>query len=779
MSDGINSADLSEAEVEEQFGDKSEKSEPKEEKLKRVLREEEQAARNWQDADLMSLRALSLRYYDRAPIGDEVEGQSKIVTSEYADTIESIMPALVRVFANGEDIVQFQPDAPGDEQYAAEASAYIPHVLMRENDGFTFIYWFIKDALMYRLSWAAVDIEEKETVKRTAIEKMPAVEWAIYQQRIMDRAEKVGADLEIEVEVDAPDDQDEQADGTAGAAVAGPAGVPAMPAQAAGIPSTPPQPGTMPALGMPQPTYSGTITARRKVKNIVVDNIAPEDGLVSPMARKIDDGSFNGYKKQVTASDLRELGLSQADVDAIRSDTSNYTAEAADRQPNAIVQSDQRDSDDDSERKIWVVVAWVKFDWNEDGISETRRVVYAHNGGTVSRIIENEEWTDGEAPMIAASPILMSHTIEGRSVFDMVRDIQEVGTAVTRGMLDNIYQVNRPRPIVGDGVDLSSFLDWTPGMPIRMRQGVKPSADEISWLIPTPITDKALAVLQWKDGIQQKRTGVTPNNQGIPDAAMNPTATGADIITSAADERVGLIARVLGETAFKRLYRMIYRAVKRRATGQITYFKSGAVDMDPTAMAQNWVTIDPTKWPDDMNLLVDVGNGTGNKAQALRNLTLVGQGQQLLLQAPNGAAAVTIQHAATTFRKLVEAAGYKNTAQFVNTPEQIDQAEKEQAAKPPQQTPEMQAAMAQIQAIQAESQARIEAMREKTMADIENARNKAMAQIQIEREKAGLKAQIDAEEMRNETALDAIKLAAEHGHAGPGSTEIRNPEDNQ
>src|SRR5690242_19433376 len=82
----------------------------REEKLKAVLFREEQAARQWQVGELTAVREASLAFYDRRPTGDEVEGQSRIVTSEYADTVESIMPALMRVFASGEDIVQFTPD---------------------------------------------------------------------------------------------------------------------------------------------------------------------------------------------------------------------------------------------------------------------------------------------------------------------------------------------------------------------------------------------------------------------------------------------------------------------------------------------------------------------------------------------------------------------------------------------------------------------------------------------------------------------------------------------
>ncbi|WIM14498.1 hypothetical protein [Enhydrobacter sp.] len=671
----------------------------REERLKAALFREEQRARQWQEGELGAVRQASLAFYDRAPRGDEVEGQSRIVTSEYADTVESIMPALMRVFALGEDIVRFTPDNPGDEQAAREASDYIPHLFMRENEGFTWLYWFLKDALMYRLAWGAVDVEDIEEVKRTAVAALPADAWALMQAEIAQRAAMAKAEVAFEV---AQDD--------------GPADGPA--------------------------TYSGTITVRRTVRKVRVDNIAPEDGLVSPEARHIDGASFAGYRKQVTASDLRALGLDRATIDNLSSDDLQ-TTEQAGRQPDVIPPAGERD---DSERRLWVVVAFVKFDWDGDGISEMRRVVYAHAGGQVSALIENEEWTDGIAPIVPGSPILMSHTIEGRSLFDQVKDIQEIGTAVARGMLDNMYLVNRPRPAVSDAVDLASLIDWTPGMPIRMRQGQKPSADNLAWVtVPSQMTD-ALAVLQWKDEIQQKRTGVTPNNQGVPDEAMNPTATGAAIVTSAADARIELIARTLAETSIKRLFRLIYRAVKRAASGEIHYWK-GAPASDAAPGTACWARCDPTRWPDDMSLEVDVGLGTGNKHQQLQNLALIAQGQKTLLAAPGGPLAVTLEQCANTFRKMVQAAGFKNTAQFVNEPQQIALAQRQQASAPPPADPAMAAVrlQAEVERVKQQSEARL--AREKLAAEIALKRERARLDMQLAREKASLDAELRREQI--------------------------------
>ena len=59
-------------------------------------------------------------------------------------------------------------------------------------------------------------------------------------------------------------------------------------------------------------------------------------------------------------------------------------------------------------------MAYVRADQDGDGVSELLRVVYAHAGGTAGRIIERVEW-DGPVSIVLASPLLMSHTIVGRS----------------------------------------------------------------------------------------------------------------------------------------------------------------------------------------------------------------------------------------------------------------------------------------------------------------------------------------------------------------------------
>src|SRR5216683_3006311 len=60
-----------------------------------------------------------------------------------------------------------------EERWAREASEYVPHVFMRENDGFRILYWLIKDALMYRLGAVTVDTEDFCDKRRIPVQSLP------------------------------------------------------------------------------------------------------------------------------------------------------------------------------------------------------------------------------------------------------------------------------------------------------------------------------------------------------------------------------------------------------------------------------------------------------------------------------------------------------------------------------------------------------------------------------------------------------------------------------
>jgi hypothetical protein len=678
-----------------------------------LLRKEEEAASGYQDAALSAIREEALAYYDRQPYGDEQEGASSIVTSEFADVVESLMPGLMRVFTGSDDLAKFAPMAPGQEKWAKEASEYVPHVLMRQNDGFRVISALIKDALMYRLSGATVDLEDFEDKRSVPVQNL--TQDAI--DLIVAEAQAQGAELVMELVGDSSQAPPSVIDGVAPDMVA-----------------------------PPSQTFSGTITVTHKRKRVVVDSIAPEDIRFSPAARDEDKASYLGFIKRVTSSDLVKLGLTQEEIDDLSADK-GLSDEAAQRNEGVLDDAERAgnlsNGESDSERPLWLVVAYIRADDDGDGISELLRVVYAHGGGTAGRIVERVEWS-GPAAIVLATPILMPHTIVGRSLFDQTQDLQQLGSVLTRGMLDNLYIVNRPRPVISDQVNLDSLIDWVPGSPIRLKPGARPGDNHVAWLQVPNVTGAVLSALEHLATVRENRTGVSRYNQGLDAESLNKTLGGLDRIMSAASQRQDLIARTFAETAIKRLYRLVYRAIKRAASGPVAYWP---------LMGAAFASCDPSQWPDDMELSVDVV-GIGNREQTIGHLTLVGSLQEKLIALQGGKAEgpfVTAENIANGAQKLTEALGYKTPGLFFQPADKV--VNTALPAPPPPQpapSPELLAAQAQIEILREAATADMQIKREKAQADIAIAEFKARQWAEIERFKVGLKAslQADAEQSR-------------------------------
>jgi hypothetical protein len=675
-----------------------------------ILRKEEQAAALYQWSALSETREYALKYYNRQPYGDEQEGASAIVTSEFADVIESLMPSMIRVFAGVESSVEFAPTGPGEEPWARQASDYVSHVFMRENEGFRILCWLIKDALMFRLGGVTVDLEDTCERRRIPVQALP--QDAI--DLIVAGLEGGGAELAMELEQD-----------PAPMITADPVtGLPLPPASR--------------STAMEAPTFSGTITVARKRRRVVADNIAPEDILFTPTAREQDKASFLGFRKKVTASDLVEMGLQPDEVDELRSDRP-LMPEEYERDPSAFLAFPTRDVIGDSERPLWIVQAYLRADVDGDGISEMMRVVYAHAGGAISRLIEVQEW-EGPASIALATPILMSHVIVGRSLFDQTQDLQEIGSALTRGLLDNLYLTNRPRPVVSDQVNLETLLDWLPGSPIRLKANARPGDGHVQWMTAPSVLAPALQAMEYFQTVRENRTGAVRNNQGLDADSLNKTASGMNMLMGAAQQRVELIARTLAEMAIKRLYRLIYRAIKRAADGPVHYWAG-----------QGFAQVDPTQWPDDMDLAVNVGAGT--RDQAMQGLAQVAMAQEKLVQLQGGAGGpyVTPENIANVAERMANTLGYRTPGLFFQPPQAVQAHVQQMAATPQPPNPQMAHEIMRAQADQATTQAKSNADMLKLTKQQEMDRESAAFDLQMKQLELQIK-QLDLERKREQLA---------------------------
>ena len=105
-----------------------------------ALQSEIEASLGYLGDELAEARASALARYFARPYGDEAEGRSAVVMSEVRDTIESVMPSLVKVFLSGERVVQFMPVGPEDVEAAEQETDVVNHVLLKDNEAFAAFY---------------------------------------------------------------------------------------------------------------------------------------------------------------------------------------------------------------------------------------------------------------------------------------------------------------------------------------------------------------------------------------------------------------------------------------------------------------------------------------------------------------------------------------------------------------------------------------------------------------------------------------------------------------
>ena len=686
--------------------------------LQAIIENEIDNALGYINTETVEERRDALMAYNREPYGNEVEGRSTIVTGEVAEAVDGALPQLLRVFTQSDDVVRFEPKAPGDEEKAKQATEYCNWVLMNDNPGFEVFQTWFKDALLQKAGVIKVWWNDETSVDKEKYENLSEEELTLLladgqMEVVKQRQTQIG-------EVPVPPTPEQM-----------------MLAQQTGVP---------PEMTM-QPVFSYNVTVKKinKKGSVKVENVPPEEFLISKKARRIADAPFVAHRRLTTRSELISMGFKADEIDELPAyDDLTFTPERVARFPNGEQPDDP--SLDTSMDEIETFECYIRTDYDEDGIAELRRVFYA--GGT---ILENEE--ADFIPFCSICPIPMPHKFFGHSLADRVVDIQKIKTTITRQMLDNLYLSNNARMAVVDGqVNLDDMLTVTPGGIVRVKNN-----QAITPLQVPLVAGQAFPMLAYMDEIQQKRTGVTQASQGLdPNILQNTTATAVAMVQNAGAAKVELIARIFAETGVKDLFKSILHLVcKYQDKERIV------------RMRGKFVAIDPREWSNEYDLTVNVGLGTGNREQQMAMVAAILQKQeQIMSQMGIANPLVSPSQYRNTLGRFIESAGFKDTSEFFReiTPEM-----EQQMMQPQQQQPDpataalMQQAQAQMQITQAKAQADIQLNQAKAQADIQLQREKAAADIQLAREKAAAQMELKSAEFQAEAQLKAFEVSQGRG----------------
>ena len=588
---------------------------------KEKITEEELVARIDQEitdslgyGDEVSLqREKAMEYYYGEPFGNEVEGRSQFIDSTVQDTIEWIKPTLMRIFASGDQMVTFNPVGPEDVDSAKQATDYVNHIFMKDNPGWEILYAWFTDALLQKNGIVKVWWDESE-------------EW--------NREEYKGLD-EMELQALISDPRVEVIEHTA----------PGMELDG--------------SYSEGESEGHHVIISRDMSKGRVhVENVPPDEFLISRMSKAIQDARFTCHRVKKTLTELREIygDLDPEDLTGGIYGAHEFSGEresrfSFDNSGSAGFNSETLYGADDSLSEYWLHECFMRVDYDGDGIAELRKVCLV--GSTV---LANEEID--RIPFVSLTPIRIPHKFFGLSIADLTMDLQLIKSTLMRNLMDNMYNQNFGRYAVLEGqANLDDLLTQRPGGIVRVK-----SPNAVMPLATPPLQNYSFQMLQYLDSIRESRSGVSSSTQGLNDDALksHQTATAVAQVMTAAQARVELIARNFAETGVKELMNIIYELVQKNQDKQRVVL-----------LSNQWVPVRPDMWRDKMDCSVSVGLGHGNRDQQLMHLSSM---LQFATQAMSGGLSiVTEQNLYNMGAALIKNMGFQNVQDFLTDPAQAPQ----------------------------------------------------------------------------------------------------------
>ena len=666
-----------------------------EDELASKLSQEIEQATGHMNSELSGQREDNMKYYLGEKFGNEIDGRSEIVTTDVRDTVEYIMPSLMRIFTTHQNVAEFEPQGPEDVEMAKQATDYVNYVFNRQNNGFKVLYDVFKDALISKTGIVKHYWEEKTEVSTEHYENLTEIEYqavlANDELEVLQHTEKMVQEAQL----------DEN------------------------------------GMMVSPEIISHDLKAKRTKTGgqVRVVSVPPEEFLISRRAVDIESAQFICHRVKKSVSDLILEGYDPKVVENMPSYSQSQAEYNEERLARFSYDDDAIPPDEGSgaNRKIWLDECYTHIDFDGDGIAELRKITKGGN-----EILENIEID--YIPFSTICPLPIPHKFYGMSVADTVKDIQLIKSTIVRNILDNMYLTNNARYAVLAGqVELDDLLTSRPGGIVRMRApgAVTP--------LPTPqISPDAFNMVRYLDQVREERSGVSKMTQGLnPDVLTSHVTSGAiSAATESAMQRTELIARIFAETGIKDVFRCIYQLVQRYEDREKMVF-----------LNNRFVPIDPSKWKDKLNCTVNVGVGSGSQQSKMQTMSSIMNIMQGLVQNGGMGSLVTPQNIYNAVSEFMAQSGYKNSDMFVSNPQMMPPPQPPQPSieeKVQQQKAQVELQKLQLQAKELEIETQIKAQELKLKQE-ESAINLALKNKDLEIKKSQL------ELNEQELALEAVQ----------------------
>lgn len=671
--------------------------------LQSIIGKEIDDAVDYIDNTISPARAKATEYYRGQKFGDEEEGRSQVVSMDVRDTVQAILPSLMRIFHGSDRTVEYSPTSEEDVAAAEQATDYANFIINKDNEGFLASYSAFKDALIRKVGVLKCWWDDQTRIEAYNYSGLDDAALA---------ALAANPDAEIIIQSSEP----------------------------IGEPMQDPVTGEMMPVPMVHDVRVEYIKPDGRVK---LEAVPPEEFLISREAKSVSEAEYVGHRRIVTVSELISMGYSEEEVEGLASahDDMNTNMERRTRNPSLTNEMNSRD--DAAMRKVMYVENYIRVDYDGDGVAELRKVCTAGDG---NKILMNEPCT--MAPFATFCPDPEPHDMFGMSAADVVMDIQRIKSVIMRNTLDSLAMSIHPRVAVVEGmVNIEDVMNTEVGSIIRQR-----AAGQVQPLSMPFVGQQAFPVLQYMDQVKEARTGISKASSGLDaNALQSSTATAVAATVNAAQQHIELIARIFAETGMKQLYKLVLHLI--------------TTHQDAPRMIRlrnEFVPIDPAAWNANMDVNINVALGRGSDTERMMMLRQIGEMQKEAMTTMGAQNPLTdISKLSNTLKAMTELAGFKDTSMFWGEPSEF--VPPPQDDKPDINEMLIQVQIQQIQADIQKKAAELQLEREKIMMDDDRKRDELDAELFVKAEemKAKYGTALNVEKIRADMAINREVMKAQ------------------
>ena len=567
----------------------------------------------YSDTKLATERRKTLNYYEGKLPAPAHKGNSTYVSTDVYDTVEAMKSTLVETFSATSDIISFKAKGPEDVEMAKVATAYVKHVVYEQNDGINLFGSVIHDGLLSRVGVCKVYWDDtKEAIDET-FEGLDDAQLGILLE-----------DEEVELTELVVDEETGE--------------------------------------------LSGSLTRVIDRSQVRLTVLPPEEFIVQPDIKSLDDAPFISHRTQKSKSDLLKAGFKKELVEELEpgNDELETDSERENRFLSVADSFGDEDREQEATRLLTVYETYGEIEMDGSGVASMWKIV--HCGQTVldKEMVERH-------PFRVFCPLTMPHSFFGGNFAARVIPTQNAKTVLTRSILDHAVIANNPRYGVVKGAltNPRELLDNRIGGVVNVTR-----QDGIFPIQQAPLNPFVYQTINMLDENKEDVTGVSRLSQGLnKDALSSQNAQGmVEQLINASMQRQKTIARVFATQFLAHLFLDVYRIVISNVSAERIVEIAGA-----------YVPVTPSSWRRQRDVTVDMHLGYGERDRIAAEYLEIGQ-----LIASDEA----VKHLFgpekhyNIFKAALEAKGHKDISLFLDDPTKVE---------PPQPDPMMQLQMQQLQ----------------------------------------------------------------------------------